>query len=199
MAVRCGRSGAGGGGELVELLRDGEGDQHARHYWGRSCAGCRCVRWVKTEHAYPNRTALMTDRQRLGEILAGGGWISQEQLEAALVSRPSTRRLGEHLLVLGLISEEDLYCALALQNHLPVGRPEPSSVSLAVTRALPAALARKWRVLPFRIAAGELYMAGSEIPGDQMRVEVRQFSSLEIRFHLVTPKDYADLVARYLG
>ena len=121
------------------------------------------------------------------------------QLEAAIASKPPTRRLGEHLLLAGLITEEDLYAALALQHNLPVGKPEPSMVSLPVTRSLPAAVARKWRVLPFRIAAGELYMAGSEIPDEAMQQEVKRFSSLEIRFHLVTPTDYAELANRYLG
>ena len=158
----------------------------------------RPLRWVKTDHAYPNRAALLTDRKKLGEILAGGQWISREQLETSLASQPPTRRLGEHLLLLGLITEEDLYAALALQNNLPVGKPEPSSVSLPVTRALPAAVSKKWRVLPFRISAGELYMAGSEIPGDEMQNEIRRFSSLEIRFQLVTPTDYAELAAKYL-
>lgn len=158
----------------------------------------RPLRWAKTEHAYPNRAALLTDRKRLGEILTGGQWITQDQLSAALASQPLARRLGEHLLELGLIEEDDLYQALALQNHLPIGKPEPSVVSLPVTRALPAALARKWRILPFRIAAGELYMAGAEIPGDEMQNEIRQFSSLGIRFHLVTPTDFEELAAMYL-
>jgi len=180
--------------------------------WINCFASCRAIvtyamakwrgeplRWSKTEHAYPNRAALLTDRKKLGEILTGGQWITQEQLHTALASRPSRRRLGEHLLALGLITEDDLYSALALQNHLPIGKPEPSVVSLAVTRALPAAIAKKWRVLPFRISAGELYVAGSEIPDDEMQSEIRQFSSLEIRFRLVTPTDYEELAARYLG
>ena len=99
---------------------------------------------------------------------------------------------------LGLITEGDLYDALALQNHLPVGKPDVASVSVPVTRALPAAMARKWRVLRFRISAGELYMAGSELPGDAMQQEIRQFSSLQIRFHWVTPTDYRELAAQYL-
>ena len=99
---------------------------------------------------------------------------------------------------LGMVSEQDVYRALALQNNLPIGKPEPSSVSLAVTRALPSAVAKKWRVIPLRIVAGELHMAGSELPGEQMQEEIRQFSSLEIRFQLVTPTDYAELANRYL-
>jgi adsorption protein B len=156
------------------------------------------LRWAKTDHAYPNRAALLTNRKKLGEILVGGQWLSAAQLADALASLPPPRRLGEHLLLSGLITEEDLYAALALQNNLPVGKPAASLVSVPVTRALPAAMAKKWRVLPFRIAAGELYMAGSELPGDEMQHEIRRFCSLEIRFQLVTPTDYSELAATYL-
>lgn len=154
--------------------------------------------WTKTDHAYPKRAALATDQRRLGEILTAGRWIAEEHMAAALASQPVTLRLGEHLLVLGLIREDDLYTALALQNGLPMGKPELLSVSLAVTRTLPAEISRKWRILPFRIAAGELYIVGTEIPGDGMREEVRQFSSLELRFRFVTPTDYEELAAKYL-
>jgi adsorption protein B len=157
------------------------------------------LRWVKTEHAYPNRAALMTNRKRLREILVGSQWITRQQLDEALATKPAGRRLGEHLMKLGLLSEQDLYTALSLQNNLPLGKPAPESVSLPVTRSLPASLARKWRVLPFRVAAGELYVAGTDVPDDTLHTEIRRFSSLEIRFHLVTPTDYEELAERYLA
>ena len=69
----------------------------------------------------------MTRKERLGEILVGGHWITGEQLAVALATKPSSRRLGEHLRAMGLITEVDLYTALALQNDLPIGKPEPSS------------------------------------------------------------------------
>lgn len=159
----------------------------------------RPLRWVKTEHAYPNRAALMPERKPLREILLGSHWIAPDQMEAALASRPAGRRLGEHLLKLGLISEQDLYTALSLQNNLPLGKPEAEAVSLAVTRSIPADLARRWRVLPFRIAGGELYVAGSELPGETMQRELHKFSSLEIRFYLVTPTEFEELAAAYLN
>ena len=109
------------------------------------------------------------------------------------------RRLGEHLLLLGLITEPDLYAALALQNQLPLGVPEGDSVSVAVARSLPASLIRKWRVLPFRVAAGALYVAGSELPGEEMHNDIRRFSSLELRFHLVTPTQFEEMALQYLG
>ena len=71
-------------------------------------------------------------------------------------------------------------------------------VSVPVTRALPARLARKWRVLPYRIAAGELHVAGAELPVEEMSADIRRFSSLEIRFQLVTPAEFEELAAEYL-
>ena len=156
------------------------------------------LKWVKTEHAYPNRAALMTDRKRLGEILVSNRSITREQLESALASKPGGRRLGEHLMKLGLIKEQNLYIALSLQNDIPFGKPDPGLVSTSIARALPAALSRKWKVLPFRIAAGELYVAGSYLPGEEMQSDIRRFSTLELRFHLVTPTEYEELARQYL-
>jgi bacteriophage N4 adsorption protein B len=158
----------------------------------------RPLRWIKTEHAYPNRAALMTDRKRLGEILVSNRWITPDQLESALASKPEGRRLGEHLMKLGIVTEQELYIALSLQNNVPFGKPGPELVSTSITRALPAALSRKWKVLPFRIVAGELYVAGSDLPGEEMQSDIRRFSTLELRFHLVTPTEYEELAQQYL-
>jgi adsorption protein B len=154
--------------------------------------------WVKTEHAYPNRAALISERKRLRDILTGSKWIAPEDLEAALASKPEGRRLGEHLLFLGLISEDDLYTALSRQNNLPLGKPKPEAVSIPVTRSLPASVAKRWQVLPFRIAGGELYLAGPEVPDEEMHREIGHYTSLEIRFHLVTPTEFAELSETYL-
>ncbi len=161
----------------------------------------RPLRWAKTEHAYPNRAALVAagKQKRLSEILTGSHWVTPAQLKTALASKPAGRRLGEHLQHLGLITEADLYCALSLQNDLPLGKPAREFVSPRIARALPAAVTERWRALPFRIAAGELYLAGSELPDEAMRRDIRRFSSLDIRFHLVTPTDFAELANRYLA
>ncbi|MCU1262982.1 MAG: bacteriophage receptor, outer membrane protein, partial [Bryobacterales bacterium] len=103
--------------------------------------------WLKTEHTYPNRSALRDD-------------------------------------------------AISLDLNLPLGKP--ASVSRGATRAIPAAVARKWRVLPFKIAAGHLHVVGSEPPTDEMQAELKRFSSFEIRFQLVTPADFAELAQEYL-
>jgi len=158
----------------------------------------RALPWIKTEHAYPNRTALMPKRKRLGEILTGSQWITTQQLAAAVASRKSGERLGEYLVRHGLISEGDLYAALSLQNNLPLGKPDENIVSIPVTRTLPSAVSRRWHAPPFRISAGELYLAGSELPDEEMQKEIRLFSSLELRFQLVTPSEFDELARQYL-
>ncbi|HCC57383.1 MAG TPA: hypothetical protein DEQ47_08985 [Solibacterales bacterium] len=152
--------------------------------------------WLKTEHSYPHRAALDPDYRRLGEILVGSSYLSAAALEQALATRTEGVRLGAYLVAIGGLSEQHLYEALALQQKLPLGCP--GEVAVAVTRAIPAEVARKWTVLPFRVAAGELYLAGTDIPTPPMTREIQQFCPLQIRFHLVTPTDYHELASAYL-
>ena len=154
--------------------------------------------WVKTEHSFPNRAALMVHKRRLGEVLVTSSYLSEEDLDAALASKPPNLRLGEHLVQLGKLTESALYEALSLQQNLPLGKPGPAAVSRMVTRSFPAAVVRRWKVLPFQIAAGFLFVAGPELPSDSMQDELRRFSSLEIHFRLVTPAEFEELTTEYL-
>jgi adsorption protein B len=154
------------------------------------------LRWLKTDHAFPSRTALVEHHKPLEEILVNSGYLSGDELSVALASKPPQTTLVAHLLKTGVISEEALYEAISLEQNLPAGKP--SEVSASVTRSFPAAVARRWKVLPFKIVAGSLHVAGSEPPSDEMQEELRAFSSLEIRFQLVTPTEFAELAKEYL-
>lgn len=171
--------------------------QAIRMYGGARIRG-EPLPWVKTDHAYPTRTALAPERKRLGEIIGELQWIRPAALEEAVAARPAGVRLGEHLVARGLLTEQQLYKALSLQHEVPLGKPAPESISLPVTRSLPARLVRRLRALPFRIAGGELYVAGSEVPDEPMERDIRNFSSLAIRFQLVTPTQFEELAAAYL-
>ena len=156
------------------------------------------LRWLKTEHAYPTRAALVTGRRKLGDILIDSGYITAQDLNSALAAQSPGVRFGEHLVELNLLTEEQLYQALGLQHHLPVGKPPASLISPDVTRAIPAALARQRRILPFRVVAGQLYLASPEPPDDRILSELRQFWPLEMRFHLVSPRLFQQLTDEYL-
>ena len=154
--------------------------------------------WLKTEHAYPSRSALIEHKRKLGEILAGSGYVSESDVLHALATQPAGMRLGEHLLKLGKLTEDELYEALSLQHSLPVGRIEPWSISRNAARSLPRHLVKSWRVLPFRIAAGNLFLASPEIPSDDLSRTLRGFTRLALRFHLVTPENFDELTRQLL-
>ncbi len=153
----------------------------------------RPLRWIKTEHAYPSLAALREHKRKLGEILVTSGWITEDQLQQALATQPEGIRIGEHLMLLGCIGETDLYDALSLQQGLPSGYVEPDQVRRNAVRALPRHLTSRRKVLPYRIDGGAIFLASTEIPTEDMTGELRNFTRLELRFHLVTPSNYQQL------
>jgi adsorption protein B len=152
------------------------------------------LRWVKTEHSYPMRAALLSHKRRLGEILEALGYLNATALQAALAACPSETQLGAFLVANGELNEVNLYQALSLQQGLPIARIEPSGVSLRVARALPERIVREWRVLPFQVAEGNLLLASPDLPTPAMTAALRPFTSLEIRFHLLPLSEYKQLV-----
>lgn len=158
----------------------------------------RPLRWLKTDHAYPSRASLLEHKRRLGEILVGSGKVTAAALRHALETCPSGVRLGAQLVRLGHLRESELYEALSLQQGLPLARLAPADVEPKSVRALPSAVARNWRVLPFRVADGRLFVAGPDLPSPEMNAALRTFTALEIRFHLVTPSDYNSLTRALL-
>ncbi len=154
--------------------------------------------WVKTEHAYPSRSALIQHKRKLGEILIGSSYAEESEVLRALETQPRGMRLGEHLVLLGIITEDELYEALSLQQSLPAGRLEPWVISTNIARALPRRVVHQWRVLPFRIASGSMFLASPEIPTDALTRALRGFTRLSLRFHLVTPQNFEELAESLL-
>jgi bacteriophage N4 adsorption protein B len=158
----------------------------------------RSLRWVKTSHEYPAQVIFMQDRRRIGDLLVARGRITADQLAHSLATKPDSRRLGEHLVLAGLVAEHDVYDALSAQHGLPWSRLQPSDVRRSIARALPAGIARECRVLPFRVEYASLCLAVPEVPTDQMRKQLRRYTMLDLRFHLVTPTDFNELVEALL-
>jgi bacteriophage N4 adsorption protein B len=154
--------------------------------------------WVKTEHAYPSRSALVEHKRKLGEILVGAGYASEDAMRRALENQPAGVRIGEVLVGNGVITEDELYQALSLQQSLPSGRLEPWVISSHVARSLPRRIVRERRVLPFRIASGNMFLASPEIPTDDLTRFLHGFTRLSLRFHLVTPRNFEELAASLL-
>ncbi len=151
------------------------------------------LKWLKTEHAYPARAALLAQKRRLGEILVSTGSVPAAELAAALAEQTPGVRLGEYLVGSNKLEMEALYQALSFQQGLPIAQVEPDAVPWPVAHALPEHAIRQWQVLPFRVAEQNLFVASPEAPGTATLTALRAFTSLEIRFHLVTPAEFERL------
>lgn len=149
--------------------------------------------WVKTEHAYPTLAALRGHKRKLGEILVGSGYLDQAQLDLALATQPAGVRIGEHLVALSMLTQDHLYEALSLQQSVPAVRLRPVEVRPAIARSLPLSVIRKWRIVPYRVELGSLYLASPEIPADELNAVLRAFTRMAPRFQLITPANFDEL------
>lgn len=170
----------------------------ALRLWTRHCWKHEPLRWLKTEHCYPSREALMPHKRRLGELLVSMGDCTQEEINRALVSRPAGVLLGNYLVELGLLTEERLYQVLGIQQCLPMADIESSDLKARVARSLPHKIMQDWGVLPFRIQDGALDVASPRIPSDEMQLSLQRYTRLNIRFHLVTPTALESLHREFL-
>jgi hypothetical protein len=126
-------------------------------------------------------------------------WLSITDLESALEAQPAGLRLGEYLIHLQKLTEENLYQALSLQTGIPLGLPNYAKVNPLVTRSLPGATVRRWKVMPFRVVVGQLHVLTADIPSPEMAREIASLSRLQIRFRLVRPKEIETFMKKYLA
>jgi adsorption protein B len=150
--------------------------------------------WLKTEHCYPSRAALVAHRPRLGEVLVQNHYLTAGELEEALESQPRGTRLGQHLCELGAINEHQLYEALSLQQNLPLLDIEPLEIEACAARSLPGHVVRTWEALPYRIEQGSLFLVTPEPPGESLEPHLARHTRLSLRFRLVTRSDFERLI-----
>lgn len=78
-------------------------------------------------------TVFYTKKEKLGDLLVRKGKLHQNQLERALTHLESVPQgLGEILVSLGFISEDDLLAALSEQLDLPIYQPEEDDSFLSL-------------------------------------------------------------------
>ena len=109
---------------------------------------------------------------------------------------PQGSRLGEHLVGLRKLSAEDVYQALSTQAGIPLGAPSHEDVNPMAARTLPAEMAKRWRVLPYRVVMGQLHLVTTEAPSEEMIRELGQATGLDLRFRLMQPEEFQKLVEK---
>jgi hypothetical protein len=149
--------------------------------------------WLKTEHAYPTREALLHHRRELSEVLVSSGFVSHQELMEAQRQVSSLQNLADVLLQAGTISHDDLCRAMSLQAGVAAGRIDPRRIKPGVLRTLPSHFERRFRILPFNIQGGRLYIAGATVPPSTLFEELKSFTKLQVEFQLVTRENYEEL------
>ena len=148
------------------------------------------LKWMKTEHSYPSRAALLSHRRKIGEILVASGYLTEPALQQAVSTCPAGTRIGEHLVATGRLSAEDLYEALSLQHGLPRAQLDARRIPTRVVQSLPREVLREFKILPFQVSEGALHLAAPEFPSSKLQAALRTFTALELKFHLMPPTEF---------
>ncbi|MFH1026878.1 MAG: pilus assembly protein PilB, partial [Pseudomonadota bacterium] len=92
----------------------------------------------------------------LGDILSASQIISEADISLALDEQKRTgARFGEALVNLGIVTQEDIDWALSNQLDLPYIRLKCDMIDPDAVKLIPAAMARKFNLIPLIKAGGE--------------------------------------------
>lgn len=103
---------------------------------------------------------------RLGQLLVGDGFLSEEELEQALSDRKSrglsAKPIGKFLVESGYLKEKDLLHSLARQFNLAVMDLEEVEIQTELLAAVPEEVCRRYRIVPLFAIGDEVTLAVSD-------------------------------------
>ena len=139
-------------------------------------------------------------RPRLGELLLDLGYITEDQLKAALEEQERTGDLlGQILLRRGYIKEQDLVRALADQQRAPLIHPAQTPLDPQALRLLDPRFAREKRVLPFKVEGTRLHVAMAHPSDLALLDELRFRTGKEIVPYLAPDREILEVLDRLLA
>ena len=145
----------------------------------------------------------MAQRQTepIGRLLLDRGWISPEQLAAALSRQSSLGgRLGTSLLEMELVSEDVLVKMLAEQSGLPLADiDELREIPQSALELLPAKVAIRHHAIPFRTGRGRVDLAVLEEPEIPALDELAFVLGRRVVIHIANEARIHEAFERYYG
>lgn len=139
--------------------------------------------------------------RRIGEILQDKRGLEQPELEQALKQQEEVpRKLGEILVELGLVSRNELAEGLVSQDK--ERSPAVASavfVDPKVVERVPEPLARRHRMLPLAVQAGQLVVAVEDSHDDVGLAELQSATGLRIRRVLVNRGEVTESLEKVYG
>ena len=149
-------------------------------------------------YAHANR---ISSRQRIGEILVGSSLVTEEQIEAALITQKSKSRknLGEILLDKELITEEQLLKALAIKFQLMFVDLDNIVPSVEAINSLPGYLVHKMRVFPIELDDKHILIATSN-PNDLQTEDVLKFyTKRDVKLVVASSRQISEAITSHYG
>lgn len=136
----------------------------------------------------------------LGEILLASQIISEADISQALEEQKrSGARIGEALVSLGIVTQEDIDWALSNQLDLPYIRLKTDMIDPDAVRLIPAAMARKFNLIPLIKAGGELNIAMAD-PLNKIAIEaVEQHSGCTVNVSVALIREIREMIEACYG
>ena len=136
--------------------------------------------------------------KQLGEILLDEGLVSEAQLMAALDEQMARgQSLGRTLVEIGVLTEGQLVAALARQVGMAFVDLDEYQVDRAAVSMVPAALCRRYTVLPVGFQDGALVLATAD-PGNVVAVDdVRTVSGMAVLPIVATYENLSRAIERF--
>ena len=119
---------------------------------------------------------------KIGEVLVESGYISQQQVEAALAQQKNSggKKLGEVILEMGLVSETQLARALEKRLKVPYVDLSTTKVDTKVVGKIPESTAKEKTVIAFQQMGNRLLVATNDPVNFYIFDELKVMTGMEI-------------------
>lgn len=143
----------------------------------------------------------MKKNLRIGEILTELGYVTEEQMEQALVYQKEHRekRLGQILIELGFVTEHQVLEAMASRLELEIVEVSSLEVDLAAVAMISKELAEKNLILPVQVKSGVMQLVTNDPINYFALEEVRQQTGCYLKIMLSEEKPLRKAVSYYFA
>jgi type IV pilus assembly protein PilB len=139
-------------------------------------------------------------RKRLGEILKARGFVTSEQIEAALkYQNKEGLKVGQALIRLGFVKPRDVLEGLAEQLGLRTVDLDEMDISPSVIEVVPQSVARRHNLVPISAAEGKVVVAVSEPLDLESMDNLRFILNADVECVLAEEEAISEALTKYYG
>ncbi|MCL1823027.1 MAG: Flp pilus assembly complex ATPase component TadA [Oscillospiraceae bacterium] len=138
----------------------------------------------------------------IGQLLVESGFITEQQLDAALrkqkdkIENPEGLKLGDMVLKLGYVSETQLVHALSTRLKVPFVDLTTTKIEIDAVKKIPESIARKHICVAYRVGAGRLYVATNDPINFFIFDELKVTTGMEIHPMLATKSSILETIGK---